>query len=167
MPPRSTGPKVSERDTLPTSVKTQMSGRVLHCTLQTLLWNTEIVLICSGNLSVSVGDNYETPCLLLAADEHVSSNVVNLVNLVRRCATNLGPTRKHLAGNGMHVCGAGAVLFFFARQFSTSILSPQSTVLWSEPLLAESHNRNACSADAQRARLMLVVNSCTLKPPGC
>ena len=95
MPPRSTGPKVSERDTLPTSVKTQMSGRVLHCTVQTLPRNTEIVLICSGNLSVSVGDNYETPCLLLAADEHVSSNVVNLVNLVRRCATNLGPTRRN------------------------------------------------------------------------
>ena len=101
-----------------------------HCTVQTLLRNREIVLIRSGNFSV--GDNYETPRLLMTADEHVSSNVVNLVNLV---SNKFGPPHEETLGGDRNACRvAGAVLLSCSAAFE---LNPVPSV--HSPLVGATH----------------------------
>ena len=103
-----------------------------------------------------------TPPRPMIADEHVASVRLECGVSHDKCATHVGTdTKKHLAGHRMPVCAAAAVLFFCLAAFDF-IPELWSAVLWSEPVRAESHNRNAIGEDAQRARVMLVGNPFTL-----
>ena len=86
----------------------------LHRKLQTLLTKSTVVLMRSRRL----GHDIEQGALLLTADEHLNAMGWPMfcdgkVNLLREVAAQLDVDfKKHLAGNGMHIMVAGAVLLY-------------------------------------------------------
>lgn len=106
----------------------------LHKRLQTLLRNSSVVLLRSDKLQV--GDDHETKSLLMTANEHLcamgwplyddDSGVVSL--LTEATLSQLDSEfKKHLAGNGMHIMVAGAVLCFCLAVTKIRIEAPDGS----------------------------------------
>ena len=156
----------ARQGSLPTSVKTQVSGR--GC-----------VAVCrprSGTLelrrSAATSSRCETTLRPIIADEHASCmewpvRDSDVVHLMRDVQQMWAPTRRNTWQGTERVSVHQAQCSSSAWQPSTSFLTPEFAVLWSEPVRGDSHNRSASAADARRARVMLVVNPCALGRPGC
>lgn len=98
----------------------------LHDKLQTLLRHSVVVLLRSAQLRV--GERFGKTSLVMTAEEHLFAMGVPLfdddntevVNLIKPALKPLDSDfKKHLAGNGMHIMVAGAVLCFALAAIET------------------------------------------------